>query len=688
MQSKKHQNASGEICAHVESLERRQLLTTLAPTALGNIGLGFRHDYPVQAGSHVYRFTLAVPSTLDASLWGQSSARLTRNGKLMASGPAISRSLLGSGKYELTVNAPGTDVLRLSTASVAASTRVDAAVWGGNAIRLNWDDNSDAETGYRIDRWTKAGWKKAKTAAPGDTAAVIDNLLPGFATSYRVLTRSADGTMARSVNLVTATTEAKGTTGWYRVKLSPFAQGEATWDMYEDNLHIPNDQKGEGQWSKWVQASSWQMAVWSTVRSIDAATQSPKPVKIQAPGHIVEHSFPSGGDFRIGTQAALKTEVDSTSTNPFDITAPPATKMIVVEDSYKSIDRDYDDWQWRVEVSTVADLETDHQNDFGQTRVVETVRTANETDEDAGVGIRLAGPTSDAPGNIFSTPLRVTRPVVPNEIGPGSTVKYFLRRSSGNIQVKGVFESGEFFGSGETIKEIPTTSGEWAEGQFSTTVYMESAGEGTISLVRSENGVATTLDSIKYYSFDTLAVGFSGESFDWGGIPGTDPRQNGMADVTRNIVYKNGNAAYFKESSVDDAIALLHDHIQNHGITKVLLFGHSHGDGQVYKVSDALKNEQYNLIHTVYVDAIDASSNADPGAEVRRPLGALRHSNYYQQNTWHFNGAPTNPVTQGDLSLFVTAQPWGVTLEHQTMDNDPTIIRLVTDRLLGAAGWD
>ncbi len=338
--------------AAAETLEQRQLLATIS---MGELPLAYREEFAIPNGANTYNFTLKQTTTVEAILH-KGNLTLKRNGAPLASGSSVSRPL-PKGSYSLEITGEGGSPLLVRTSNFSPPTRLEADVWGGNAVRLNWDDNTNDEVQYRVDRWTRLGWRRSVRVPADYTAAVIDNLVPGYATTYRVSAVTADGTSLRSANIVTATTSSEDTTGLYRVTITQgMTKGEAGWDAEEDNLKIraafadsENDAK-----SKWIVASSWQSAVWTVLHT------DPEPVKVKVTydsagrtaGDIVDHSFPSGGDFKIGTGADLAANVEN-----FKLDSSSNIKYVVVEDSYGGIDRDYDDFYWTVDVETAeADL--------------------------------------------------------------------------------------------------------------------------------------------------------------------------------------------------------------------------------------------------------------------------------------------------------------------------------------------
>ncbi|MGN6626607.1 MAG: fibronectin type III domain-containing protein [Tepidisphaeraceae bacterium] len=196
--------------------------------------------------SSQYNFTLTTPALLTATM-NAHAVTLYRGNTKLVSGDPISRAI-PAGRYSVVVTGGFSGATAtLGVSRTAAPTRLQADVWGGGAIHLNWDDNSSDEAQYRVDRWTKLGWRRSVRVGADATAAVIDHLVPGAATTYRASAVTADGASVRSANIVSATTAAQDTSGWYQVKLSAGTRGEAGWTLAKDILSNSEDPVTVGQ---------------------------------------------------------------------------------------------------------------------------------------------------------------------------------------------------------------------------------------------------------------------------------------------------------------------------------------------------------------------------------------------------------------------------------------------------------
>jgi Fibronectin type III domain len=275
-------------------------------------------------------------------------------------GRAIVHPVLSPGKYTLTMRNNsqiiGKMVSGVRVSPFAAPSRLEASVWGGKTIRLNWNDNSGIETGYVVDKKVDGKWVRAATADANATAAVVDGLELGTRYQFRV-TAIAGNQQVSGMNLVAASTSTEDTTGWYKVSsLSGATKAYASWTIKSGKLDFGTDDSGSFQ-DRWVYANSWHSAVASsiegsvTVRRGDGS--SPPP-----------HTFASEGSFKIGTGAEIKPTVTD-----FKLPAND-TKMIVLEDSYGEVDRDYDDFWWSITISGPVNMKQIRtiSNQFGDSR--------------------------------------------------------------------------------------------------------------------------------------------------------------------------------------------------------------------------------------------------------------------------------------------------------------------------------
>jgi len=345
-------------------LEQRQLLANIP---IGDLPLGYRDEFAIPGGTNTYSFTLAQATTVDAIAYG-GSVTLKRNGVSMMSGTSISRPV-AAGNYSLEVSGLGGSSLLVKTSTFSPPTRLEAEVWSGDAIRLNWDDNTDDEVAYRIDRWTRNGWRRSRYLAADATATVIQNLVPGYATTYRVSAVDSAGDSLRSANIVTATTNSLLATKFYRIKSITYAGSpEAGWTLASQSLPIDSihQRPGFANESKWIPASDWKTVVNAIVYGSVVITKDD--------ASTVTHLF-NNGEFKLGVEKDIAAAYAGNN-----LSTTGTRYVIALEDSYGAIDRDYDDFLWVVEMEEVAP-------DFDDIRLKRDVEETSLFAEDGGGSI-------------------------------------------------------------------------------------------------------------------------------------------------------------------------------------------------------------------------------------------------------------------------------------------------------------
>lgn len=91
------------------------------------------------------------------------------------------------------------DFLQVVSAPVPASPSNLFASGGNNRINLSWNDNSNNETGFKIDRKVDDGfWSQYATVAANTTSALDTSVVPGRIYYYRIYAYSSSGNSAFS----------------------------------------------------------------------------------------------------------------------------------------------------------------------------------------------------------------------------------------------------------------------------------------------------------------------------------------------------------------------------------------------------------------------------------------------------------------------------------------------------------
>jgi hypothetical protein len=649
--------------AVIENLEPRQLLAGLS---LGRLPLGYNREIVTGLKEINYDFRLEKPTKLSADLSAgdnSSTGTLTlyRNNKRLMSGDSLSKSLLATGQYSLRYTGNASNTIAISTSTLAAPTRLEAEALDGNTIRLNWDDNSDNESQYRIDRWTKKGWRKGVRTEADATAVLIKNLSPDTAVTYRINAVNEYGESVRSINTLVTQTLAENTTGFYSVKIiKGMARREAGWTKQADTLKVWPAQEAQNGWSKWIKASSWKDAIYKQIGSVGG------PVQVKRTDNtIASHNFPSGGDFKVG----LEKDIKASSPGSDALSSSSNTKLIALEDSYGSIDRDYDDFVWEVDVIS-GDLKFQRPRDvdgalpirgqFSSTQL--EIPEAEEQSPGRGVFIRPHPTTWGEDDSRIDFDVDIT---------PSSDTfregRHILRRSTVDVQVFTENGSPLFSGSDLTAVIIPLEG----KRHFEITTKVTTQSTLTLAYRETDESSEQLIDTVDIKPYTSQIVAFSGETFGF-----RDPFDNGIFDVAKRLYIGGANVAYYDVNSQTAVAKANAERFIDQGMKRVGILGHSHGGGATYRLSRDLSTgaRSYTLAATAYVDAIQHDSTFEGQAEDRLPIATAYHVNYYQ-DSGILQGVAT---PGGNVNLNVRTTTWGAALTHVDIDNDPTTIANVS----------
>lgn len=110
--------------------------------------------------------------------------------------------------------------LKLLTPPPNAPGKADVQVLSGTVVRVNWRDNSNVETGYRVDEAIGGGaFTSAVTTAPNATAALVQGLNPSTQYTFRVSAINGSSLSSASVSTPAVATTADSGTQQYTVRL-------------------------------------------------------------------------------------------------------------------------------------------------------------------------------------------------------------------------------------------------------------------------------------------------------------------------------------------------------------------------------------------------------------------------------------------------------------------------------------
>jgi hypothetical protein len=285
-----------------------------------------------------------------------------------------------------------------------------------------------------------------------------------------------------------------------------------------------------------------------------------------------------------------------------------------------------------------------------------------ESEEDSrGVGVRIDG-EDNGPSHIVQTgqpDLDLLEVDVHVGVPSPSGFHYVLLRDDPDIKVWG-----------EQSKQTAILDSNSALLSFSSpakVLWVEWSGsrQGVASLsllaVNDATGQAIRLDNIKFHTFSSVVLVFSGEtSLD--SPRGIDPTFGPMINVFL-YYYEIGydahifvpldspNRTLFGEGP---AYAEVSSAVKSRAVTQLAIVGYSHGGGATYSLAKAV--DATNLLpagvsisFSAYIDAIDNTHVLSRGAERHRPPGSMYFLNIYQPHRQGRHGVSIRSANQNIL---------------------------------------
>ena len=298
-----------------------------------------------------------------------------------------------------------------------------------------------------------------------------------------------------------------------------------------------------------------------------------------------------------------------------------------------------------------------------------------DLEETPGAGIRVNGDTESGTNENDLIEVELNAEPYPTPSG----LTYVLKRQNSNIKVWDSQTMGTAIldsGTEATITFSAATKTVWVENP--------SGGSADLEFIARSGTTDVCSDKVHFYAFQAIVIGLSGEVW-----PGGDPLANGMYNVAQELYARGYDVHYYDEDVVDNnGAGAAYDEvvraIQHRGVTRVGIYGHSHGGGSTHDLAERLNANRgaigtFTVNFTAYVDAIQNDSNYDTDSELRLPPSTAYHMNYYQTNDWPLLGGP---VAGANENLNVNTTQWGQNLDHGTIDNNANVINAVRDRLI------
>jgi hypothetical protein len=320
----------------------------------------------------------------------------------------------------------------------------------------------------------------------------------------------------------------------------------------------------------------------------------------------------------------------------------------------------------------------------------------SESEEVApGARIRINGDDDDADGLADRDDIGVagendlvelTLTVDPPEPPPG--YEYVLARSNAGLRVwNESTRNTEVIGPGDSavLAFSSTTRTLWVESPF--------GGEADLEFVARQiaTGAQVASDRVHVVPFTSVVIALGGE----GQVPADpplEPANHGMFQLAITL-YRMGYDVHMYDEDVVPASGAgaayneVVGAVQKRGVSRVAIFGYSHGGGSTNDLAKRLDANRasigvFTLDFTAYVDGIDNDSDFDIDPETALPPSTAYHGNYYQHPGCGFLQLCGGPISGADLNVNVTATPWGSGLTHFTIDDAPEVLQGVLDLLV------
>ncbi|HKQ98811.1 MAG TPA: hypothetical protein VJV75_13115 [Candidatus Polarisedimenticolia bacterium] len=312
-----------------------------------------------------------------------------------------------------------------------------------------------------------------------------------------------------------------------------------------------------------------------------------------------------------------------------------------------------------------------------------------------GAGIRVDGDDDDADGipdrddsgvvgenDLVELTLTVDPPTPP----PG--YEYALVRSGPQLRAwTASIHGSEIFGAGDFVS-LALPSG-------ALTLWAESPNglEADLHLVarRLATGMLVAMDTVHFVPFTSVVIALGGEN-QVPGDPTLDPGNHGAFELAITL-YRMGYDVHMYDEDVVPASGAgaayneVVGAIQRRGVTQVAVFGYSHGGGSTNDLVRRLDANRasigtFSVAFTAYVDGIDNDSDIDIDTETALPPTTAYHANYYEHPGCGFLQLCGGPITGANLNVNVTAQPWGSSLTHFTIDDASQVLQGILDLLV------
>jgi len=312
-----------------------------------------------------------------------------------------------------------------------------------------------------------------------------------------------------------------------------------------------------------------------------------------------------------------------------------------------------------------------------------------------GAGIRVNGDDDDVDGlpdrddtNVAAENdlVEILLTVDPQTPPPG--FEYVLTRSNSNIRVwDAPTKSGEILASGSSVvlSFASTTQTFWVENPVGGGADLELAARATPS------GAVIASTQVRFFSYSSVVIALGGES-QVPADPPLEPTNHGTFQLAITL-YRMGYDVHMYDEDVVNSTGAgaayneVVSAIQNRAVSRVAIYGYSHGGGSTNDLARRLDTNRaaigtFSIDFTAYMDGIDNDSDFDIDPETVLPPSTGYHANYYEHPGCGFLQLCGAPVPGADLNVNVTVTPWGSGLTHFTIDDATQVLQGILDLLV------
>lgn len=321
---------------------------------------------------------------------------------------------------------------------------------------------------------------------------------------------------------------------------------------------------------------------------------------------------------------------------------------------------------------------------FARTAVAEL----DELDPLRGPGIRVHAPGDVDPAGEDDL-IEVELAVDP----PGAALA--LRRTDAALRVwtsRNRQSGSEIAFIGDKTAALPLQP---AQAQLTLWVEWAAGAHGTATLTAEAPLLDLPKDALVFHTFRGIVLALGGENQ----VPSDPPDPNSGTFVAAQALYRSGYDVHMYDEdhvAADGSGAVYNEAvtaIRDRGVTRLAIYGYSHGGGSTYDLAERLDINRaglgvFEIEFTSYVDSVSNNSDVDTAMELRRPPASGYHLNHYQHGSlfqdFNLDGGPVPSSNPPPTGLDVETTPWGAGSTHFTVDDYVQVLDLLKSTMQAA----